>query len=131
MKEQWKKTGFWFLILLLSICFMYMPCVVFISFYSAVNFFSHFCAAVVKTFDRKARPYRYYCGTLVLITLYIAVYFMKELSKAEPRSWNAVGDVMMILLFVPVLLLTARDKYIKGKKEYLAEMLQDGGYYNE
>ncbi|MCR5601915.1 MAG: hypothetical protein K6G33_14410 [Ruminococcus sp.] len=127
MKKQWKKTGFWFLMVFLSICFMSVPYVIFIAFYSAANFLSCFCAAVVTTFDRKARHYRYHCGTLVLITIYIAVYFMEELTKDEPRSWDAVADVMMVLLFVPVLLLTAKDKYKKGKKEYEAEMLLNGG----
>lgn len=107
--------------LFLSICFMNVPCVLLMAFYSAAIFLSSFCAAIVTTFDRKARPYRYYCGTLVLITIYISVYFMEALSKAEPRSWDAVADVMMVLLFVPVLLLTAKDKYKKGKKEYLEE----------
>ena len=128
MKEQWKKTGFWSLMALLSMMLSFaMPTLFFVMGYCLINSMCYLFSAVVVTFDRKARAYRYYVGAYLLTIFLIVIDCAKNITAAEQGSMETAVYVMTALFIVPVMLLTARDKYKKGKKEYEADMLLNGG----
>lgn len=130
MKEQWKKTGFWFLMVLLTLMFWTIPSMFWATAYCLLNFMCYLFSAVIVTFDRKARPYRYYVGAYLFTTLLIEAECFNNFGSVEYGSWDAVGNVIIALFIVPAMLLIAKDKYKKEKKKY-EETFQYGGNDHE
>ena len=126
MKEQWKKVRYWFLMSLLTTVLIFMPMMIFFTVYCVMNFICSLVTAIIVYFDNSAKPYVWFSGTAVFITILLTVYMAGDIAAAEPGSWTAAGEFMAIILLMPIPLITGLRTYRKGKREE-AEMLQNGG----
>ena len=131
MKEQWKKVRYWFLMSLLTTVLIFMPMMIFFTVYCITKFLCHLVAAIVVSFDCFARPYVWYSGTAVFITLLLTAYLARDIANEEYGSIMAAAEIIAVIFLMPIPLITGLRVYRKGKKEE-AEMLQNGGdYYGE
>ncbi|MDD7515500.1 hypothetical protein [Ruminococcus flavefaciens] len=125
MKEQWKKTGFWFLMSVLTVMFIFIiPPIIFVTVICFTNFLCYLVSAIVVSINHNARPYLCYTFTAVFISLLLSVYLARDIASEGINDILAAGDMMIIIFFVPILLFMAFHKYKSGKKE---EMIQNGG----
>ena len=131
MKEQWKRVGHWFWLSLLTIMLVFMPMMIFFTVYCVINFLCSLVTAIVVSFDCFARPYVWYSGTAVFITLLLTTYLARDIANEEYGSIMAAAEIIAVIFLMPIPLIMAFREYRKGKKEE-AEMLQNGeNYYGE
>ena len=131
MKEQWQKVRYWFFMSLLTTMLIFMPLMMFVTVYCVINFLCSLVTAIVMSFDCFARPYVWYSGTAVFITFLMTAYLARDIANEEYGSIMAAAEIIAVIFFMPIPLITGLRVYRKGKKEE-AEMLQNGGdYYGE
>jgi len=131
MKEQWKKVRYWFLMSLLTTVLIFVPMMIFFTVYCVMNFLCYLVSAIVVSFDRSAKPYVWYSGTAVFITILLTVYMAGDIAAAETGSWTVVGELMAIIFFMPIPLIMGLRAYRKGKKEEAETLLNGGDNYGE
>lgn len=131
MKEQWKKVRYWFLMSLLTTVLIFVPMMIFFTVYCVMNFLCYLVSAIVVSFDHSAKPYVWYSGTAVFITILLTVYMAGDIAAAETGSWTVAGELMAIIFFMPIPLIMGLRAYRKGKKEEAETLLNGGDNYGE
>lgn len=102
MKEQWKKTGFWFLMSVLTVMFIFIiPPIIFVTVICFTNFLCYLVSAIVVSINHNARPYLCYTFTAVFISLLLSVYLARDIASEGINDILAAGDMMIIIFLCP------------------------------